>query len=267
MRYPTLALASLFALCPLYAPSAFAQGEAGAEAEAAAPKTGVRFVICSPSGNRLPNPLYYHAGKNVYKSVSISGRVPSARIKPEAGKVVFYDQDPTPSTKEDKGDKGDSADPKAQPKPVLTVEVPANAASKSLCIVVPGDTPAKSKTLFLNEADFPKKGVHLINLSATPLQMTTSRKGDFSDKKVSKIAPYRAGEGVSKNNSWTFTEGKHGEQVAFQLAYLKKGEKSSAPQNLRRSKFIVSERQSQISIVVKDPSRDGLKLLSIQFGD
>ncbi len=266
MRYLTLALAwaSLFALCPLYAQSASARG--GADTEEAAPKTGVRFVICSPSGNRLPNPLYYHAGKNVYKSVSISGRVPSARVKPEAGKVIFYDQDPTPpSAKEDKGSKESSAEPKEQPKPVLTVEVPANVGSKSLCIVVPGDTPSKSKTLFLNEADFPKKGVHLINLSATPLQMSTSRKGDFSDKKVSKIAPYRASEGISKSNSWTFTEGKHGEQVAFQLTYQKKGE--TAPQSLRRSKFIVSERQSQISIVVKDPSRDGLKLLSIQFGD
>lgn len=267
MRYQTLALAiaALFALCPLHAQSTASRGGAGTEE--AAPKTGVRFVICSPSGGRLPSPLYYHAGKDagkdIYKSISISSRIPSARVKPEAGKVTFYDQDPTPPAKDAKGDK--DAAPKDAPKPVLVVDVPANAGSKSLCIVVPGDTPSKSKTLFLNEADFPKKGVHLINLSATPLQISTSRKGDFSDKKVSKVGPYKAGEGISKSNSWTFTEGEHGEQVAFQITYQKKGE--TTPQNLRRSKFIVSERQSQISLVVKDPARDSLKLLSVQFGD
>lgn len=259
MKYQTLSLilAALFALCPLYAQSSASRGGDESE-EIAAPKTGVRFVICSPGGARLPSPLYYHAGKNVYKRVTISGRTPTQRIRPEGGKVLFYDQDPTP-------EQGQAAPKKDEPKPVLTIEVPANAASKTLCIVVPGETPSKSRTFFINEADFPKKGVHIINFSPIALQISISKKGDFSDKKVSKIGPFKRNEGISKNNSWAFTEGSHGEQVAFQLTYQKKSD--APPQNLRRSKFIVSDRQSQINMVVKDPSSDNLKLLSIQMTD
>lgn len=268
MRHKTffLALAALLALCPVQA-----QTSSPAGAEETAPKTGVRFVICSPAGTKLPNPLYYSAGKNsagqsVYKSVFISGRTPSARIRPEGGKVVFYDEDPTPPT--DKNGKPDkTAKPKDMPNSVLTVGVPGNAGAKSLCIVVPGSSPAKSKTLFINEADFPKKGVHIINLSPAPLQMATSKKGDFSDKKESKIGPYKAGEGVSRSNSWTFTDGDHGDQISFQLTYQKQKNGKPVQQNIRRSKFLVSKNQSQINIVVKDPATDTLKLMSVQMGD
>jgi len=271
MRYKTffLALAALLALCPALAQTSSHARAAGAEETT--PKTGVRFVICSPTGAKLPNPLYYSAGKNsagqnVYRSVFISGRTPSARIRPEGGKVVFYDQDPTPPT--DKNGKPDkTAAPKELPKPVLTVGVPGNVGAKALCIVVPNDNPSKSKTLFINEADFPKKGVHIINLSPTTLQMATSKKGDFSDKKESKIGPYKAGEGVSRSNSWTFTGGDHGEQISFQLTYQKQKNGKPFQQNIRRSKFLVSENQSQINIVVRDPATDSLKLMSVQMGD
>ena len=102
MKYQTLslALAALLALTPAYAQSSrgnrATRGAAAAAAEEAAPKSGVRFVICAPNGGKLPSPLYYQSGKDEDKQARISGRIPSQRIKPIAGVISFYDQNPAP---------------------------------------------------------------------------------------------------------------------------------------------------------------------------
>lgn len=278
MKYQALSLAlgALLALSPAFAQSTRgARGARGAAAaaateEAAAPKSGVRFVICAPSGGKLPSPLYYQAGQKEYKQVRISGRIPSQRIKPIAGVIDFYDQDPTAT--DDNNKKGKNAKPEAKPdiKPVMSINVPSSAGSKSVCIVIPGATPAKAQTFFLNEEDFPSKGVHLINLSPTPVTVSVSGKGDFSDAKEKKVAPFRRDEGVSDKNSWHFNGGNHGDQVAFRITYrqAKKvaGKDVVREIPLKMGKFLVSDRQSQINVVVK-AGNDTLKLMSVQVAN
>lgn len=277
MKYQTLflALAALLAFTPAYAQSSrgsrttrgAAVTKAAATDEEAAPKTGVRFVICAPNGGRLPSPLYYNAGKDEYKTVRISGRIPSQRIKPINNSIEFYDQDPTPEPEKDgkKADKGKAKKPDI--KPFMTINVPNSAGSKSVCIVVPGKTPAESLTFFLNESEFPTKGVHLINLASSPVTVSTSAKGDFSDVSEKKVGPYRSGEGVNDKNSWHFTAGKHGDQIAFRISQrlAKKvgGKEVVREVPLKMGKFLVSDRQSQINVVVKTGA-DKLQLMSIQ---
>lgn len=276
MKYQafSLALGALIALSPVFAQSSRssrgARGSAAAAAteEAAAPKTGVRFVICAPSGGKLPSPLYYQAGQKEYKQARISSRIPSQRIKPIAGVINFYDQDPAPAPAADDNKKGKGAKPADKPdiKPIMTINVPASAGSKSVCIVIPGETPAKAQTFFLNEDSFPAQGVHLINLSPSPVTVSISAKGDFSDAKEKKVGPFRRDEGVSEKNSWHFNGSKHGEQVAFRITsrQVKKngGKEVVREVPLKMGKFLVSERQSQINVVVK--AGDNLKLMSIQ---
>jgi hypothetical protein len=47
----------------------------------------------------------------------------------------------------------------------------------------------------------------------------------------------------------------------------KAGKKTTTESNVRMGKFLVSERQSQINIIVKDGNRDALKLISIQMSN
>ncbi len=253
-------VASLLSPCPVLAQSASFGGE---KEEAAAARSGVRFVLCSPSGAQLPSPLYYKAGKE-YRSVRIGGRTPSQRIRPEAGQIVFYDEDPSAAQEVAKADRG--AKPAAMPKPVLTVSVPAGFSSHSVCIVVPSEKSSKAQTFFLNEKDFPSKGTHVINFSSAELQMTTSRTGDLTgpDAKTSKIGPFQREQGISKSNSWSFS-GEDGEAVSFILTAKQKD--GAPPKRIKAAKFLISSRQSQITIVIKDPACDAFKMLSIQLSD
>lgn len=268
MKYQTLslALAALLALVPAHAQTSRTARGAAAAAEAAAPKTGVRFVICSTGGGRLPSPLYYLAGKE-YKSTTISGRIPTQRIKPIGGVIKFYDKAPNPPTDTRKGSK--PVAPEALPDPVMTLNIPANVGQKTLCIVDPGDTPAKAKTYFIDEAKFPSKGVHVINLSKKAVNIYTSEKGDFSDTDKEVVSPYLSKDGINEKNSWNYTKAAHGKQVAFRITTpgeAKATDKKKAPETqLKVGKFVVSERQSQINVVVMDEATKRLKLLSIQL--
>lgn len=246
--------AALLAAAPLYAQSR--AGSADAAKEAAVPKSGVRFVICSPTNAQLPSPLYYKAGKD-FKTVNISSRVPSRRIRPEGGKVEFWDEDPAEEAADAKG-KGE----KKQPKPVLSIEVPPTGG-KLLCIVVPGKEVSQTQTYFLKESDFPKKGMHIINFSSYPLKMVISEKGDFSDQVEKTIGVFRRDEGISKNNTWSYVGEEAGKSVAFALMYRDRDAKEF--KRLKASMFSISGRQAQINMVVKDAVRNAPKLLSIQL--
>ncbi len=266
-----LALAALLfsplAITPAKAQSARAAAEEQA-AEEAEPSSGVRFVICSPGGASLPSPLYCKQGKG-YKPLSISGRMPSKRVKPDVdGTVKFWKENPAPAVEEEEGrrPRPGSAQAKAQelPPPDLTIKMPGGAGSKMLCIVVPGKELKQTQTFFLKESDFPKSGVHVINFSPYPLEMTVSKSGDFKDKKVSHIGFFVKSEGISAKNSWSY-KGEDGESVAFMLSY--KGKNDKKFKRIKSSRFVVTGRQSQISIVVKEPTRDSLRLMSIQLLD
>ena len=248
--------AAVLAAAPLYAQSK-ASSTAADTKEAAVPKSGVRFVICSPSNAQLPSPLYYKSGKD-YKTVSISSRIPSRRIRPEGGKIEFWDEDPAEAAAaaKEKGEK------KKEPKPVISIEVPAGGG-KLLCIVVPGKELAQTQTYFLKESDFPKKGMHIINFSSFPLKMVLSEKGDFSDPVEKTVGVFRRDEGISKNNTWSYVGEEAGKSIAFALMY--KGKEDKEFKRLKASRFSVSGQQAQINMVVKDGTRNIPKLLSIQL--
>lgn len=239
-----------------------APAAAAAKAEEAAPKTGVRFVICSPTGVKMPSPLYVRSGKE-FKAISIGSRTPSARIKPVNGVVEFWDKDPAPAQMEE-GDKKPKATNEKLPDPIFTVTVPGSAGSKSVCILSPNKDVKKTGALFLNESDFPKKGMHVINLSSYPLQIITSTDMNFKDKKESKIGVYRREDGICPENSWSF-KGEKGQQVAFVLSYYDKASKGL--KRIKASSFVLSERQSMVNVVVRDTTRNMPKLMSIQIAD
>lgn len=237
-----------------------APAASAAAAEQAEPKTGVRFVIVSPSGERMPSPLYVRSGKE-FKTISIGSRNPSERVKPVNGVVEFWDKDPSPAPEE--GDK--KKNPSAElPDPIYTVNVPGSAGSKSVCILSPNKDVKKTSALFLNEGDFPRKGMHIVNLSSFPLQVMTSETADFKDKKESKIGVYRREDGISPENSWSF-KGEKGQQVAFILSYYDKATKKM--KRIRSSSFVLSDRQSVVNVVVRDPSRNIPKLMSVQISE
>lgn len=249
--------AAVLAAAPLHAQSR--AGSADVAKEAAVPKSGVRFVICSPTNAQLPSPLYYKSGKE-FKAVSISGRVPSRRIRPEGGKVEFWDEDPTEA--EAAGKDKEKGGKKKMPEPILSISVPGGGG-KMLCIVVPGKEVSQTQTYFLKESDFPKKGMHIINFSSYPLKMITSEKGDFSDPSEKTIGVFRRDEGISDNNTWSYVSDETGKSVAFALMYKDKEAKEF--KRLKASMFSISGRQAQINMVVKDAARNTPKLLSIQL--
>lgn len=284
MKYLSLSLilTALLAFTPVFAQSSrtnrAARGAAAAAAAQEEPNTGVRFVICAPNGGSLPNPLYYQSGEE-FKRVRISSRVPSQRIRPIGGEIKFYDKDPAAEAAQDQGDapaarpartarparRGQQA-AAALPEPYLTVTVPQTAGSKSICIVIPTDNPRAPQTFFLNEAQFPAKGVHVINLSPRPLIVQTSTSGNFSDIQNSSIGVFKRNEGITDSNSWHYTSGSHGDQVSFRLCTRQNrqtnGRNNATLVPFKSGKFIVSERQSQINVVVE--SGNTLKLISIQ---
>ena len=275
-------LAALVAAAPVQAQSS-ARGKKDAAAQTES-KTGVRFVICSAANIKVKSPLWYKVSDEEADTVSISSRTATPRIKPMGGKVVFYEDNPIPPETDGK-DKDGKAEKWKEPKVVFTVDT-KGAASKAFCIVMP-ETETKVETIMLSENDFPKKGVHLINLSKKNVKISTSAKGDFSDAKVTLLKGGNT-KSVNDSNKWSLVGANHGDQLAFQITYegvkeqrakgtggktLKdangkiRKEKVRTEITLRRSKFVVSERQSLISILVDDPARDGVKLLSIQLAD
>lgn len=253
-----IAAATVLATAPLYAAKTANDGfAASAEDDAAAPKTGVRFVICSPDNAKLPSPLFYKSGKTSYKSVSIGSRTPSPRIRPEGGVINFYGEDPSAAAAAAAADKKEAK----LPEPVLSI--PVEGQGKQLCIVVPNKDPkGKPQTFFTKESAFPKGGMHIINFSSYPLRMSLYSKPDGSDKKDQMVGVFHRDKGICDENTWSF-KGEAGDTVSFILAFKAKDAKDF--KNFKSSKFVISDRQSQINVVVKDPSRDTLKLLSIQL--
>ncbi len=267
----TLSLFSLMALAmlvlaPVVATPASAQDDPAAAA--VAPRTGVRFVIVSPAGDTLPSPLYCKQGKE-FTPVRIGARTPSPRLKPESGGILrFWKENPVPEAEEGttaaRGGRRPAAVAPAQlPEPFMTVKVPEQAGARTLCILVPSAS-GKAQTFFVDEKDVPASGVHIINFSPYPLQMVLSKKGDFSDKQVQNVSFFRKDEGVTEKNRWSY-KGESGENVAFMLMCKTSGDKPF--QRVRASRFSVSGRQSQITVVVKEPRADRVKMLSIQLAE
>ena len=221
------------------------------------PKTGVRFVVLPGPGKALPSPVYVKQGKNFYRSVRLGSRTPSVRVTPTAGVVNFLESDPMANAA---GDEKGKTKELPEVKTVLSVKL-QDSFEKTLCILTPTESGNPTIRL-MNEADFPQKGVHIINLSTKALLMETSVKGDFSDKKANLI---KAGTKITKENSWSFNEGADGQAISFRLTTYAKEAKDR--KTLRSSRFAVSAKQSQINVVVDNPRTGGVQFLSIQLTD
>ena len=231
------------------------------------PSHGVRFVICSPTNESLPAPLYVKVGK-IYVPVRISPRMPSPRITPEKGVVNFYEK--APDTKKEKGERKPGSH-KDMPPPFLSIPVPTNHANKSICIVQPkkdGDDPTVS---FISETEFTKGGVYVVNLTSTPLEMITSTTGKFEgEEKKTRINPGRAQVHISRDdaNVWSYQGSKKTkDRVPFVLRTIPAGPKAE-PRRISASVLQTLPTMTQMSFVVDHPTMPGsFKLISIQFSD
>lgn len=249
--------AILFLILALF-PALNAQEKAFEAGENKFPSRGVRFVICSSTNERLPSPMYAKVGKE-YLPVHISARMPSPRVTPEGGVVKFYETKPQ--------------NPKTAV-PDLTIEVPKEHSSKSLCIIQPLGSGNKPRTYFLKESEFARNGVYIINFSPTTLRMRTSTTGDFeeADTVTDKIAPYRKSTSIAKDdpNTWSYmgkSKKGRGETVSFVLDTMP-ATPTGTSYRIRASKFITNKMLSQISIVVPHPNRPNtFDLISVQFND
>lgn len=239
-----------------------ASAATSAAAEVVESKTGVRFVICSPADIELPSPLYARVGK-VYAPVRIGARRPSMRLKPVNGKIDFWDKNPNPAADLEALTPGAKKATKL-PEPLLSVKVPSGTDDKAICILAPNKDPKKTKALFLNEKDFPRGGMHIINLSSFPLVISTWEKDDMSDIKNDKVGFYRQENGICPDNSWTF-KGKKGQQVNLVASYVEKGAKK--PRRFKATAFSISSKSSNINLVVKDPAQNRPKIISFQAGE
>lgn len=225
-------------------------------------KTGIRFVICSADKVALPSPLFARTGK-VYSEVRIGARKPSVRLKPSNGVVNFWDKNPNPAADLEAKAPGKKKETEL-PDPIMSIKVPAGIGGKAICILSPHTDPKKTQSVFLNEQDFPRSGMHIINLTAYPLTLSTWEKSDFSDKKDTKVGVFFPDKGITKENSWVF-RGKPGQTVNFALSYTDK--KSKKPRRIKASAFAVADNMSTINIVVKGANQERPTIIPIQFVD
>lgn len=251
-------LFTLLALFMIACPIIWAQDSAATDKDLKFPSRGVRFVICSPSNQALPAPLYVKVDKE-YLPVTISSRMPSPRLGPEKGEIKFYDQEPDANAKE------------KDLKPFLTIAIPEAHRSKSICVVQPRNDGGKPKTYFFKEAEFARGGIYVVNLTPAPLEILTSDTGKFGgEEKKSRIAPGKGNSEISleDKNVWHFMGGKKDKtRIPFALRTL-----STDPKTPGR-RIIASVMQTlptaaQVSFVVEHPAVKGsYKVLSIQYSD
>ncbi len=215
---------------------------------------GLGFVVSSSGGARLKdNKLYYRDNKG-FKSVHISGRMVSERIPARSGQVELWSSDPTPAT------------PDAKPAPPdMIASIPAGAGSRPICIVQlykDKDSDAtRMNSIVIGSNVIPSEGQHIINLSGYPLTIAIAKQPNFSDRKDSKIAANRhQGRKIDSDNIWSL-KGAHGDVRSFML--MATLERNKAPVRVRSSRFAISTKQAQVTLVLKNPDRPGVKLESI----
>lgn len=319
-------LAAAVAICPAYGQSR--KGAAEEESQVAvAPKKGLRFVVCSAKNEKVPSPLWYvtetkdkESGevKLTSHKVTIGARLATPRIKARGGKVSFYKEDPIDvHVSESSGGKSaDKASKQYKEKQLKALEsaepyfsVPVeDPSARSLCIVMP-KTDSKVDWLVIDEAQFPKRGNHIINLSSHDIEITVAEDGTVDKEKPLKVPAGRMQNNkINASSCWNSNKhvSKDAKSVAFSIVYLKpkyvyeeeeivdksgrvtrkvkrdaKGKpvikvkadgskvraKGEDRVTIRRSKFAVSDVQSVINVMVDDPARDGVKMISINLAD
>lgn len=243
------------------------------------PTRGVRFVMCSASGARLPE-LYAKLGDE-YQRVLITSRMPtSQRIPVNAkGKVLFYDKEPSAKTEKTL-------------EPFISIDVPADCQNKSVCILVPNKDGKVAKSYFLKDTDFPQGAAYVVNFSHTPLEMVIYNPDEKTGKKAGKnatetpgegsksevkeekarIAPYNSSSGRISPSSdcvWTYkSKGKNTPKIVyFQLRTLPTAG-DAQPRIIRSANFIPTHTLSIVSVVADNPNHKGAySMMSFQFAD
>lgn len=251
---------TIVALAAALCPAVFGQEGSAKEEDVSFkfPNKGVRFVICSPTNERLPSPLYAKV-KDEYLPVSITSRAPSPRLAPNSeGNIDFYESDPGPRSKET---------------PFLRVPVPADLRNKSICVVQPlPNRGGVGKILFFKEATFPKGSSYIVNLSSSTLELVTSPTGKLEGEETrTKIAPGANKTSIAKDDSnvWGFISPGQNKKLMFSLSALPaSGAKSSAPVRIKSSVIMTNTKNTQVSFVVEHPTLKGtFRILSIQYAD
>ncbi len=249
----------------------FAQGQASDEesTEDAAPRieyptTGVRFVICTTTNQKLPVPLYVEY-KEGYVPLRISARGPSERAVAKGGHILLYKNEPK---KDEKGGK------KVVEKPFLDVEVPQEVrGEKAICVVMLAGGQAKPVCYFLKEEDFPVGGVYVVNFSPSALDLLYTFTGNFPMEHHRKIAPYRRPENncLSPNapNVWTFVMKNNPEVKDIQYVLQKPAEEEGGtPLPLNSSRFTPKKYNSTMTIVVRHPKiEQAFRLVSFVYNN
>lgn len=318
-------LAAAMAFCPAYGQSR--KAAADEEQVAAAPKKGLRFVVCSAKNEQVPSPLWYVTESKDKESgevkltshkVTIGARLATPRIKGRNGKVSFYKEDPidVQVSESSSGKPADKASKQyvekqlkalAEAEPYFSVPV-EDPSARSLCIVMP-KTAEKVDWLVIDEAQFPKRGNHIINLSSSDIEITVAEDGTVDTEKPLKVPGGKmTNNKINPSSCWNSNKhiSKGATQVAFSISYLKpkyeyeqelvdkNGKKLKRPRTkrdakgkpiiklrkdgtkitkgtervmVRRSKFVVSDAQSVINVMVDDPVREGVKMISINLAD
>lgn len=236
------------------------------EEEPAYPTTGPRFVICSPTGATVKSPLYVKIGED-FLPVRISSRFPSERVTPEPdGTVRFYDEKPALPKDGKKGEEKVKLPP-----PYMVIRIPRDYARvRSICIVIPGDTPAQNQCFYLRESEFPVGGFHVINFSPTPLEIFHSLTNQFPEKGTT-IAPYRRKEDNSiargDANTWSYVDKQSTKAVAVNYAlFAPPLIENGPPLPLRTSRFMVQKRHAELVIVVRHPKISyAYNLITLQY--
>lgn len=221
-------------------------------------RTGTRFVNSTGSASSLPGTLFAKSGK-AYTRVRIGSRTPSIRLRPEGDTISFWKEDPSGLPKTEK-----------LPEPYLTVKVPSSGRNVCILTLDAKSTADKAlaRTTILKENEFPKSGMHVINMSPYPVSITAARKNDFSDKKDFRLAALAAGETYSTRNVWSFA-GENGEKINCVLEYARPTDNGTKLQRIRATAAVVSNRQSQVSLILRKPGSKTheVTLETIQLAD
>jgi len=245
----------------LLIPTLSAQSSTRGSTQVEKSSTGVRFVSNATAGTSFPPQLYYQLKKGEFHEISIGARVPSLRVRPKAGVIEFWTEMPII----EEAPKGKRAEKTKVPPPNVIISVPVGMEN-ALCFLqaLPHKKDAARipvRTTFISPREMPTSGQHVLNLTKYNFAMSTSKIGDFSDKKVVKIGACKNIKIASRSNMWSF-KGKRGETLSFLLSCKYPDKKNWV--RVRASRFVVSDSQAQLSVLLADPVSKRVKMIFIQ---
>lgn len=214
------------------------------------PASGMRFVVRTFSGEPL-NRLYAvqteKGGKLRPVELMLHPRKPSRRVRWDAERrVQLYKEEPGAMVEDSHAE---TLKPEELPPPFLTATAPEQMSGKITALIA--GNAQSARIFYFDEQVFSKGGLHAINFTATPIQITVFQKPDQSDKRVFVLTPYSNRKGLVAENIWHFVprNGQRGTYGMTIYALQPSGER----QRLRSTRFTLSPDMGQINVFLKDP--------------